>query len=499
MIPAGNFTPEALSSLVDASAAINSAQGLDETLAAIARGAAAVMKAEASSVIILDAVRHKQVFRAAVGKSADRLIGEEYDEGDGISGKALETGEAIIVNNVGENANHYKTIDKLTSSETVSLIAAPLMHKGRKLGVIEVMNPVQDSSFTEADRELCLVFANLAAISTANADLYEQLQRENSGLKRALGGPKEMIGESKPMEKLKDVIKRVAGSTTTVLLLGETGTGKELAVRMIHDNSPRADKPFIAINCAAFPETLLESELFGHEAGAFTGATERKLGHFEVAHGGTIFLDEIGETPPPVQAKLLRVLENHEIIRLGGTQPIPCDVRVVAATNRDLTVEIEAKRFRQDLYYRLNVFPINIPPLRERREDIEPLTRHFIKRLAAEMKIPVPTVSKDAMSALSAHDYPGNIRELQNILERACILCSGPEEGQITSEHLPPELIGERREPVETSSLSGMEKSMIIEQLEKSGWNQTRAAKALGISRDNLRYRIKKYEIKQPE
>jgi len=500
MLQSRRFPPEDLSTLVETSAAINSAQGINETLAAIARGAAAVMKAEGASVIMLDGVRGKQVFRAAVGERADRLIGFEYDEEAGISGQALRTGSAVIVNDVSKEKGHYKEIDELVASRTRCLIAVPLVHKGRKLGVIEVLNPLRGKLFTEDDAELCQVFANLAAISTANAELYDRLQRENRGLKRALGRPGRMIGDSPPMRNVMDLIRRVAPSAATVLLLGETGTGKELAARMIHDCSPRADHPFIAINCAAFPEALLESELFGHEAGAFTGAAAKKLGHFEVADGGTIFLDEIAETPLSVQVKLLRVLENKEIMRLGGTRPLACDVRIIAATNRELAEEIRQKRFREDLYYRLNVFPIQMPPLRERREDIPRLAEHFIKRLAAEMKTPVPSLSSEALEALKRYDFPGNVRELQNALERACLLCYAPsEDGQepthILCEHLPAEVRGGGELPAGASTLAEVEKAMILKRLRESGWNQTQAAHALGISRDNLRYRIKKYGI----
>jgi Nif-specific regulatory protein len=504
MVLTGHLPPEALSALVDASAAINSAQGLDETLAAIARAAASVMRAEASSVIVLDETRGKQVFKAAVGDRADQLIGVAYDRSVGISGKVLKTGEAEIVNDVTKNKAHYPDIDSLVAFHTHSLIAAPLTNKGRTLGVVEVLNPIQAEMWTEEDRGLCQVFANLAAIAMANAQLYDRIERENRQLKQTFQPNEEVIGISAAMEHVRNMICRVARASATVLLLGETGTGKELAARTIHMESDRADRPFVAINCAALPETLLESELFGHEAGAFTGAIERKAGRFELAEGGTLFLDEIAEVSANIQVTLLRVLQEREIVRVGGTETIGCDVRIIAATNRDLAEEMRAKRFREDLYYRLNVFPIEIPPLRNRREDIPLLVDHFIRRVASEMKIPVPIFSLEAMAALTRYDYPGNIRELQNILERACLLCCRmdgpwPQPDPIRLEHLPRELAGAAPLVAEgESALAASEKGMIVKALHECNWNQTRAAKILGISRDNIRYRIRKYGIEIP-
>ena len=506
MVLTGHFSPEALSALVDASAAINSAQGLDETLQAIARGAAAVMRADAASVIVVDETRGKQVFRAAIGDRSDQLIGIAFDRDAGISGRVLNTGEAEIVHDVSKDSAHYAGIDELVAFHTRSLIAAPLVNKSRMLGVVEVLNPVQADRFDEEDKKLCKVFANLAAIALANAQLYDSIRRENSQLKQAYQPLEEIVGISRAMDNVKDLIRRVARSAATVLLLGETGTGKELAARMTHNQSSRAEKPFVAINCAALPETLLESELFGHEAGAFTGAIGRKAGRFELAEGGTLFLDEIAEVAGNIQVKLLRVLQEKEIVRVGGTETIGCDVRIIAATNRKLAEEMENHRFREDLFYRLNVFPIEIPPLRERREDIPLLVDHFVRRVASEMKMPVPIISPEAMSALTQYDFPGNIRELQNILERACLLCcrmegAWPNPQPISLEHLPKELAGDVQQVSHEgeSALAASEKAMVVRALRDSNWNQTRAAKALGITRDNIRYRIRKYGIQLPE
>ena len=501
-----DFSPEALSALVDASAAINAAQDLDDTLAEIARAAAAVMQAEASSVIVLDRTRRKQVFRAAVGERAARVMAIEYDEDAGISGKVLRSGLAEIVNDVRREQAHLKAVDTRSGFQTRSLIAAPLIHKDRNLGVVEVLNPLHGGQFDDKDLQLARVFANLAAIAVTNSQSADRLRKDNRRLTQAMRRADEMIGESPAIAEVRHLVGRVARSTASVLLLGDTGTGKEVAARLIHASSDRADRPFIAVNCAALPTTLMESELFGHEAGAFTGATARKLGRFELADEGTIFLDEVAEVAPDVQVKLLRVLQEREIIRVGGVAPICCDVRVIAATNRDLAEEMRAGRFREDLYYRLNVFPIEIPPLRDRKGDIPLLVEHFLHRLAGEMNLPAPAITPEAVAALGRYDFPGNIRELQNVLERACLLCGGgqdesPEHSPtITPEHLPRDLSAPAEQADDGgSALAAGEKAMILAALRDNAWNQSRAARALGISRDNIRYRIKKYAIRRPE
>jgi len=501
------LSPQALASLVDASAAINAARELDETLSAIARAAAAVMRAEASSVIMVDRARGKQIFRAAVGDRAEQILGVEFDADVGVCGKVLRTGRAEIVDDVAHSTTHFKEIDVLVGFHTRSILAAPLVSKGERLGVVEVINAVGGGSFAPSDLQLAQVFANLAAIAVANSQLRDRLRRDARGLKAdAARTDGEMVGRSAAIAEVKDLVARVGDSNATVLLLGETGTGKELAARLVHACSPRAERPFIAVNCAALPTTLMESELFGHEAGAFTGATARKLGRFELADGGTIFLDEVAEISGEVQVKLLRVLQERQIVRVGGTRSIGCDVRVVAATNRDLGEEMQAGRFREDLFYRLNVFPIRIPPLRERRDDIPLLVECFLSRLAGELKMPPPRISAVALTALGVYEYPGNIRQLQNILERACLLCRGGEgEGgraEIGVEHLPEEVLcdgaGAAAAAGGGSALQAGEKAMILRTLRACGWNQSKAARSLGISRDNIRYRMRKYNISRP-
>ncbi|MFH2034979.1 MAG: sigma-54 dependent transcriptional regulator, partial [Candidatus Zixiibacteriota bacterium] len=290
------------------------------------------------------------------------------------------------------------------------------------------------------------------------------------------------VGESDASQKMMDMISKVAATDTTVLLTGKSGTGKELAAHLVHENSNRKDKPFIPVNCAALTETLLESELFGYEKGAFTGADKRKLGRFELADGGTIFLDEIGETSPGLQAKLLRVLEERQFVRVGGVDNVEVDVRVVAATNRNLKEEIQRGKFREDLFYRLNVFPINIPSLNERIDDIKPLAEYFL----AKKNYPIGKLSDEVVEIMESYSWPGNIRELKNILERAMILAGGEE---IELEHISIEDETEKV-PLDgdpgVSSKKGLEeteKNMIMKALEKCHGNKTEAAKLLKITR----------------
>ncbi|MBU0638965.1 MAG: sigma 54-interacting transcriptional regulator [Planctomycetes bacterium] len=495
----GAISEETLASLLEASAAINATLDLPVTLHAIARSAAEVLDAEASSVILLDKPRQKLVFKAAVGEAGGILVGEEFNVDLSIAGRVATSGEPMLVPDVRAHPDFFRGIDDMSSFTTREMLAAPLRYREEIIGVVEVLNHKGPGAFTERDLEILQVFANLAAISTSNAQMLEALKRENRGLRVVTQRDEPIIGSSMALREATELCERVAQTNATVLLLGETGTGKELSARAIHTRSLRAGRAFIAINCAALPETLLESELFGHEAGAFTGAVKQKLGRFELADGGTLFLDEIGDISPSTQIKLLRVLQEREFVRVGGIKTIACDVRIIAATNRDLTRAMEQAEFREDLYYRLNVFPIHLPPLRERREDIPLLVEHFVSLTSTELGRTRPEVAADTLAVLCTYHWPGNIREMRNVIERAVLLCDS---GKITPQHMPREIAGEH-EPVRPaegeSSLVGYEKAMILKALQENGWNQSQAARALGISRDNLRYRLRKYQIRRPD
>ena len=332
----------------------------------------------------------------------------------------------------------------------------------------------------------------------------KDLERENVTLRQELKertGLETIIADSPQMQAILEMIGRVAPTETTVLILGESGTGKELIAQAIHARSPRGGGPFVAVNCAAIPENLLESELFGHVRGAFTGAIRDRIGKFEAAERGTIFLDEIGEMRPELQVKILRCLEERVLERVGDNKLIRVDVRVLAATNKDLTKAIQAGEFREDLYYRLNVVPLQIPPLRERREDIRPLVQHFLRRLGAPPRL---TITPEAFRALETYEWPGNVRELENALERAMIF---HREDAITLADLPetvrtPKVKETTSLPVSLPeagiSLEEVEKELILRALQKHDWNQSRAARYLGITRHTLLYRIEKHNIVRP-
>jgi DNA-binding NtrC family response regulator len=309
-----------------------------------------------------------------------------------------------------------------------------------------------------------------------------------------------IIGNSPPMAAVKDLISRVALSpASTVLITGESGTGKDLVAKAIHYASDRAAKPFMNITCSALPENLLESELFGHERGAFTGADRQKRGLLETAEGGTVFLDEIGEMAPPLQARLLRVLEEKTFKRVGGTADIHVDVRVIAATNRQLDEEVRQQRFREDLYYRLNVLPIALPPLRARADDIPLLAEYYVDAFNREFRKNVQSIAPEVMTRLKAHPWPGNVRELRNAIERAMLLVDGPTltvacfqlvaAGGALTEGI--------ALPAGGVKLEELERSLVVQALERSGWNQTRAATLLGLNRDQIRYRIEKFKLER--
>jgi transcriptional regulator with PAS, ATPase and Fis domain len=312
-----------------------------------------------------------------------------------------------------------------------------------------------------------------------------------------------IVGESAAIQRVRALLQKIATSpASTVLLTGESGTGKDLAAQVIHYASARATHPFMNITCSALPETLLESELFGHERGAFTGADRQKRGLIESADGGTVFLDEIGEMVPALQAKLLRFLEEKTFKRVGGAQDLRVDVRVIAATNRTLEDEVRKGRFREDLYYRLNVVPIVLPPLRQRAEDIPLLLNYYVESYNAEFRKRVMRIAPDALARLKGYPWPGNIRELKNAVERAMLLTEGAE---LTGEHFPlggglavTRLGDGVALPAAGLDLEQLERSLVVQALERTGWNHTRAAALLGLNRDQIRYRIEKFKLERP-
>jgi Nif-specific regulatory protein len=396
----------------------------------------------------------------------------------------------------------FRSAMSLVSGDVRSLLAVPIAVRTRVFGAIYLSSNAT-STFNEDHLQLVAAVARIAAITLDNVRQVAALERETDRLQTDLKLTHDMVGESPASRRVYDRVARIARTDSTVLITGETGTGKELAARAIHLNSQRARRPFVAINCAALTESLLESELFGHERGAFTGAVNQKRGKLEVADGGTIFLDEIGELALPLQAKLLRVLQEREFERVGGTRPIQVDVRVISATNRVLSAEIAAARFREDLYFRLNVISIDMPPLRERRDDIPLLARHFLSRCAPKCGRRVTGVSSEAMAYLTAYEWPGNVRELENAIERAAVL--GTTE-LLVPEDLPETIIEVARAPEAAvpppaaddihATVVDTKKRASLAAFRKAGGNYTETARRLGVHPNYLHRLIRNLGLK---
>ena len=391
-----------------------------------------------------------------------------------------------------------REVESLAASEVRSLLCVPLTVFNRMIGCIYVDSTNSVNRFTEDHLQLMAAVAGISAVALDNARRAEWLEQENQRLTTEVRQEQSLVGEGTKMKEIFQFLARVAPSDSTVLIEGESGTGKELAARALHRNSPRHNKPFVAINCAAIPESLLESDLFGHERGAFTGAAALKKGRLEVADGGVVFLDEIGELAPSLQVKLLRVLQEREFERVGGTHSIKIDVRLIAATNRDLTEAVRNGQFRQDLYYRLNVVRLTMPSLRDRREDIPMLTRHFVQKHAHRCKVKARPISREAMAALVNYDWPGNVRELENAIERALVL-GAPE--MVMLEDLPESLL-EQAPPAEMdegkyhASVKELKKRIIFDAVEQTRGNYVEAAKILGVHANYLHRLIRNLGIK---
>ena len=404
---------------------------------------------------------------------------------------------AILTNDI-QTSETLKSADSLMAAQISSLMCVPLIVVEKLLGAIYLDTSDPVVRFDEAHLQLLAGIAGMSAVSLENARQIEWLEDENSRLRSTLAIDHNMIGESPAAQEVYRFIQRVAPAKSAVLICGESGTGKELAAHAIHANSPRAAQPYVPINCAALTETLLESELFGHEKGAFTGAIGRKHGKLEVAHGGTVFLDEIGEMTMAMQSRLLRFLQDHKIERLGGTRSIELDVRIIAATNRNLEEMIKNGTFREDLYHRLNVVKLTMPPLRDRRDDVPLLASYFTVKYANECKRSVTGITPEARALLQTYDWPGNIRELENAIERAVVLGSAD---TIGVEDLP----GRVRDLADGGSqiavnyndaVKDAKRQIILNALAQSQGNYTEAAEVLGIHPNNLHRIIRTLDLK---
>ena len=428
-------------------------------------------------------------------------------------GRVAKSGEPLLLPGLRGDEEWIAEPKWMKREKVRTFAAQPLVFRGEVLGVLAIFDT---SILGQPDFDWLRVFADHAAVSIANARAFEEieylkarLEEENVYLRQEVTeaiGAKDIVGSSPGLKKVMQQIQLVAPTDAAVLVTGESGTGKELVARAIHEQSPRKDRALIKVNCSAVPETLFESEFFGHVRGSFTGAIKDKPGRFELADGGTLFLDEIGEVPLAMQAKLLRVLQEQEIERVGDIRARKINVRIIAATNRDLKKEVEAGRFRQDLFYRLSVFPIEIPPLRERRDDIAPLATHFVKQTARRMNRPTPRVTQATLTQLTAHDWAGNVRELQNAVERAVILSQGGLLRFELPDEQPGKISGSKKTPPPATTMltrvehKRQERESIIAALNQSGgkiFGADGAAELLGMKPTTLASRIKALGIQK--
>ena len=477
-----------LASFVEISKAINSLLDIDELLETIMDAAITAVGVERGVLFLKDA---DGALQPKAARNVERETLENATEiSRSITTEVASSGRHFLSSNVQDDPNTMGR-DSVKEFKILSILCVPLADKDSIIGTIYLDSRKITKVFTAEDVSFLQTFANLAAIAIQNARRYGATKDEARYWKEEAVGKyryDNIICVSSGMHSVCDQMQAVAPTNVSVLVTGESGTGKELVARAVHYQSPRRDKRFVPINCSALPEHILEAELFGTRKGAYTGAVADTQGLFEEADGGTIFLDEIADMQPPLQAKLLRVLQEGEIRRVGDTQYRFVNVRVISATNKNIKDAIRDGAFREDLYYRLCGVEVNLPPLRERPDDIVPMTMHFIKTFCAENDLPTKTPSVEAMSALQLYPFPGNVRELQNIVRKALLLSASPT--AISDFCLP-----EHPAVVDENDLGETSKAHIVKVLERVDWNQTRAAKILGIHRTTLQSKMKKFNI----
>jgi len=487
-----------LSALMKISTAINAIRGLEDLQQRLLELLFEVVPAQHGAILLTanESLDDNSVFALdrAEGRNQSVTVSKT------IAQQVLREGVALLTSDL-ENDEEL-TSDSLIQSQAVSVMCVPLMMLDRKLGVLYLDTPLKGDRFNKDHLQLVTAISCISAVAIENARHFEWLESENQRLLEDVNIEHNMIGESAAMQRVYHFISKVAPTESTVLIVGESGTGKELAARAIHRNSKRSQKPFMAVNCAALTDTLLESELFGHEKGAFTGAFTQKKGRLETADGGTVFLDEIGELTPSLQVKLLRVLQEREFERVGGTLTIKVDLRLIAATNKNLEDAIASGEFRQDLFYRLNVVSFEMPRLKDRKEDIPLLASYFAQKYSSKCNRRIIGVSTEARTYLSSYDWPGNVREFENAIERAVVLGSTD---LILPEDLPETLL-ETESNISPSTnyhdaVTQTKKQIILSAMEQSKSNYTDAARLLGVHPNYLHRLIRnlnlKAEIKQ--
>ncbi|HEX3083634.1 MAG TPA: sigma 54-interacting transcriptional regulator [Pyrinomonadaceae bacterium] len=488
-----------LATLLKVSTSINSICDLEELEERLLELIFEVVPAKHGAILLLgDEAEITNQFTSVFG--LDRVYGsnQKVIVSSTVVRRVLKDNAALLITDA-EQTEALQS-ESLISAHSRSLLCVPLIVHGKSLGVIYLDSDVPDVRFDEDHLQLITAVAAIAAVAIQNAKHIKTLESENQRLIADANIQHNMIGESDLMQQVYHLITKVATTDSTVLISGESGTGKELAARAVHTNSRRSAKPFVAVNCAALAESLLESELFGHEKGAFTGALNQRKGRLEFADGGTLFLDEIAELSPALQTKLLRVLQEREFERVGGNKPTKVDIRVIAATNQDLNAAIASGAFRQDLFFRLNVVELKMPALRDRAEDIPMLGNYFAAKYADKCNRRVVGISPEAQKLLQAYDWPGNVRELENAIERAVVMGSTE---HILSEDLPEPLLeaGAPHAPSESSGyhnhVTHTKKQIILEAMKKSDGNYTEAAKLLGLHPNYLHRLVKNLNLKQ--
>lgn len=497
---------EEVTLLYEISKALNEHLDLKKSLYKVLDILSISMNMVRGTITILDPLSNEINIEVAHGLSRGAMEKGKYKLGEGITGRVIQTGKAVTIPKISEEPLFLNRTSsrKARQDQELSFLCVPIKRGSQVIGALSV-DKLYDESYSLKDGEkLTLVIATMLARHVINLETIrvekDRLREENKRLRKELGNKyriTDIIGNSNKMREVFQMISQVSKSNATVLVRGESGTGKELVANSIHYNSYRAKNPVVKVNCAALPANLIESELFGHEKGSFTGAIKQKIGKFELAHKGTIFLDEIGSVSLDVQVTLLRILQEKEFERVGGHKTIKSDVRIIAATNKNLEQAVEEETFRGDLYYRLNVFPIYIPPLRERKTDILLLGDYFLEKYAKENNKEILRFSTPAIDMLMGYHWPGNVRELENCIERATLLC---EERVIHSYHLPPTLqTGTESNTLPALSLedaaANLEREMIIDALKNTRGNITNAAKILKITVRKFAYKAQRYGV----
>ncbi|MCA9084421.1 MAG: sigma-54-dependent Fis family transcriptional regulator [Planctomycetaceae bacterium] len=490
---------ERLRSTLDIASRLSAAEETAPLLDLIAREATRLLDCDRSSIFLWDKDRNEVEARPALGVKSGSL---RISSREGIVGETLRTGQAIVVDDAYDDPRFNQDVDRRSGYKTRNLICVPLRDSdGSIVGAFEAINRNGGYAFSNDDVECLQQLGTQAAVALRNLREKSLLARSREQLAEKVSSQAQIVGTSSAITALRDTVRRLASTDLPVLVLGESGTGKEVVANAIHFGGPRANSPFVAVNCAAIAESLLESELFGHEQGAFTDARDTRQGKFELADGGTLFLDEIGDMSLGGQAKLLRVLEQKVITKVGGSQTIPVNVRIVAATNSNLAEAVREKRFREDLYYRLSVVTLDLPPLRDRPEDILPLAEFFLARFAAQARRPSMQLTSEARRRLQSHAWPGNIRELRNLMERVAFLCAND---RVDSEDLAFILSPDSDQGRPLALDLGLDmatrefqKDFIRRCIKQVNNNMTDAARLLGLHRSNLYRKMKQLKMEE--